>query len=212
MSPGGSRLPGHRWFGAAGSDLLGQLAGQAAITVQGLDAFVAWADGEAEAGARVREREHAADTAKASLRRALTEAFTTPLEPEDIFVLSQGLDEVLNHAKNTVREAEVMATAPDSAMADMGRELRAGAAALARAISALSARDDHLAATAAADEAIKHQRDLEHVYRRAMSALIDAEEVREVMARRELYRRLVRTGDHIEGVAERVWYAVLKAS
>jgi len=50
------------------------------------------------------------------LRGALTVAFTTPLDPEDIFELSRELDRVLNGAKNIVREAEVMETAPDGAL------------------------------------------------------------------------------------------------
>jgi hypothetical protein len=45
-----------------------------------------------------------------------------------------------------------------------------------------------------------------------MSALIDAGDLREVAARRELYRRLARTSDHLIEVAERVWYSVLKES
>jgi len=43
-----------------------------------------------------------------------------------------------------------------------------------------------------------------------MSALIEVDDIAEVTARRELYRRLVRTGDHLAAVAERIWYAVLK--
>ena len=61
-------------------------------------------------------------------------------------------------------------------------------------------------------EAIKNQRHLEHAYRSAMSALIDVGDVREVTAKHELYRRLVRTSDHLALLAGRVWYAVLKAS
>jgi hypothetical protein len=45
-----------------------------------------------------------------------------------------------------------------------------------------------------------------------MSALIDVNDLREVAARRELYRRLARTGDDLAAVAERVWYSVLKES
>ena len=45
-----------------------------------------------------------------------------------------------------------------------------------------------------------------------MSALIDIDDLREVAARRELYRRLSRTSDAIVAVAERIWYAVLKQS
>ena len=45
-----------------------------------------------------------------------------------------------------------------------------------------------------------------------MSALSDVEDVREVTAKRELYRRLARTSEQLGHVAERVWYAVLKVS
>jgi len=67
-------------------------------------------------------------------------------------------------------------------------------------------------ATQAADAAVKSQRRLEHVYRAAMSALVDREDLREVAARRELYRRLARTSDRLVDVAERIWYSVLKES
>jgi hypothetical protein len=43
-----------------------------------------------------------------------------------------------------------------------------------------------------------------------MSALVGADDLREVTIRRELYRRASRTGDLVVGVAERVWYAILK--
>ena len=52
-----------------------------------------------------RDAEHEADTRKAELIATLREAFTTPLQPEDIFELSRGLDEVMNGAKDTVRES-----------------------------------------------------------------------------------------------------------
>jgi hypothetical protein len=51
---------------------------------------------------------------------------------------------------------------------------------------------------------------VEHIYRRAMSALIDVDDLRMVGARRELYRRLARASDQLVEVAERVWYSVLK--
>ena len=45
-----------------------------------------------------------------------------------------------------------------------------------------------------------------------MSDLVTLDDVREVTARRELYRRLSRTSDTLGAVAERIWYAVLKES
>jgi uncharacterized protein Yka (UPF0111/DUF47 family) len=191
-------------------DVLGLLRAQAAITVEGLDALREWANGDGPAADRVRALEHQADDAKGELRDALRRAFTTPLDPEDMFDLSQELDDVLNSAKNTVREAEVMRTEPDEAIAAMCNELADGTRHLADAIALLASRDRESAATEAADKAVKSQRYVEHIYRAAMSALIDVADMREVTAKRELYRRLVRTSDHLAGVAERVWYSVLK--
>jgi uncharacterized protein Yka (UPF0111/DUF47 family) len=195
----------HRWFLQQTPDLLGLLCAQATITVEGMDALLAWARGDAAAADRVRECEHLADERKRAFRQALTEAFTTPLAPEDLFELSKGLDGVLNRAKDTVREAELMGTHPDAAIAEMPAELAHGVRNVATAFQALANRPGSPTATSSADRAIHNQRNLEHIYRRAMSALIDVEDVREVTAKRELYRRLVRTGDHLAAVAERVW-------
>ena len=207
----GYRPAGRRWLLPYSPDLLGLLRAQAETTVDGMDAFVAWTQGDAAAADRVRECEHVADQRKRDLREALTEAFAPALEPENLFELSQGLDGVLNRVKNTVREAEVMGAQPDRAIAEMAAELAEGVRNLAAAFDALADRSQRDDATHAADRAIKNQRRLEHRYRAAMSALIDVEDLREVTAKRELYRRLVRTSDHLANVAERVWYAVLKA-
>ncbi len=201
----------YRWFLPETPDVLGMLGEQIAITLEGMQAFVAWADGDATAVERLRECEHRADDCKRDLRAALTAAFMTPLEPEDLFELSRGVDRVLTNAKNAVREAEVMQTAPDAAIAEMAAELAEGVRDLADGFAALG-RDGGALATEAATRAAKSQSRLEHVYRRAMSALIAVDDLREVGAKRELYRRLARTGDDLREVAERVWYSVLKQS
>lgn len=199
------------WFLPQTPDVLGMLRQQSAITVEGMDELVAWAGGDAGAAERLRKHEHRADDSKRELREALTEAFSTPLEPEDIFELSRGLDEILNNAKNFVGEAEAMQAGPDTAIAEMAAELAEGTRRLAEAF-VLIEEDDRAGATETADRAVKDQRHLQHTYRAAMSDLIDVEDPRELAARRELYRRLARTGDELASVAERVWYSVLKES
>ena len=198
-----------RWFLPESQDVLGMLRKQMDVTVEGIDAFLGWAQGERGAAETVRGDEHRADAAKRDLRVALTNAFITPLEPEDIFELSRGLDEVMNGAKDTVREAEVMGATPDPEMARMAERLAAGTHELAESFAALAG-GDRTRAGEAADAAVKAQRKLEHVYREAMSGLVDVEDLREIAARRELYRRVARTSERLVGVAERVWYAVLK--
>jgi len=107
-----------------------------------------------------------------------------------------------------VREADVLAMVPDAAMAEMAGLIGQAVGDLARAVPNLATRSN--TATDAADAAIHQQRKLEHVYRRAMSKLLEVEELREVAGRRELYRRYARMGDHVVSAADRVWYAVVK--
>jgi hypothetical protein len=104
-----------------------------------------------------------------------------------------------------------MGSQPDPAIAEMSARLAEGIAHIADAFAALGGRRSE-GATEAADAAVASQRRLERVYRRAMSALVDVDDLREIAARRELYRRLARTSDQLVDVAERVWTSVLKES
>ena len=200
-----------RWFLPHSPDVLGALRAQTAATVDGLDALARWAAGDEAAAERVRECEHLADDRKRELRAALSEAFSTPLEPEDIFQLSTGLDRVMNAAKNIVREAEVLERLPDPPMAELAAALAEGTHHLAEAFAALGDGGGQ-AATDAADAALESQRPVERAYRAGMSGLLGLADLHEVAARRELYRRLARTSDGLIDVAERVWYSVLKES
>jgi uncharacterized protein Yka (UPF0111/DUF47 family) len=198
------------WFLPQTPDVLRMLREQIAVTVEGMDALVAWANGDPAAVQRLRECEHRADDIKREIRAALTVAFTTPLVPEDIFELSRELDRTLNSAKNTVREAEVMQASPDAAIAQMAAELAQGMRDLAEGFAALGHHGRR--ATEASREAAKSQSRIEKAYRQAMSALVTVDDLREVAAKRELYRRMARTSDELREVAERVWYSVLKES
>lgn len=200
----------NRWFLPETPDVLGMLREQTAVTIEGMNALIAWATGDPAGAQQVRDLEHHADEHKRELRKALRAAFTTPLDAEDLYVLSERLDAVLNGAKDAVRESEVMACGPDEAIAEMARHLADGVGHLGQAVAHLD--NDGDVATTEADAAIKCQRQVERVYRAAMSDLIDREDLREVMSRRELYRRFSRIGDTVVEVAERVWYAVVKES
>jgi hypothetical protein len=98
---------------------------------------------------------------------------------------------------------------PDPPMAEMSHLAATGAGHLVSAFSDLAHQPDQ--ATQAADAAVHQQRLIERVYRRAMSGLLEIDDIREVTGRRELYRRYARLGDAIEQVADRIWYAVVKS-
>ncbi len=215
------RRPLVHWFLPDEPDVLAGLRSQMALTVSGMEAFAAWAAGDEAAADAVRTREHEADEARRALRTALRDAFITPISPEDIFILSQLLDRILNGAKDVVREAEVMAMPSDEPMAEMAERLLDGTNHLSRAFGAIAVHggeDSHRTATQAADDATKSARRMEKVYRQAMGSLLELEltdgspqaHVREVIGRRELYRRLSRIADALVDVADRVWYAAVK--
>lgn len=198
------------WFLPEAPDLLGNLARQGEITIEGIDAFCAWSKGDRSAEATVRAKEHEADQARREVFDAVKHAFVTPIGPEDIYELSERLDSVLNAAKDLVREAELLGMEPDSPMAEMADLVALGVRNLVEAFPDLVEAPDR--ATAHADAAVHQHRALEHVYRRAMSALLENGDLREVTGRRELYRRCARIGEAIDGVAHRIWYAVVKES
>ena len=66
-------------------------------------------------------------------------------------------------------------------------------------------------ATQEADGAISRERRLEKTYRVAMQGLLGVQDLREVAARGELYRRTLDIGERLTRVADRIWYAVVKA-
>jgi hypothetical protein len=196
------------WFLPHTPDLIGLLKKQADVTVQGMEAFAAWSAGDTTKADELRATEHAADDARRQVLGELRAAFTTPLDAEDIYELSERLDAVLNAAKNAAREAEVMGLTPDAALAEMARNATEGVRHIASAFVVLT--KDGTKATTEADAAIACERHIERLYRTAMSKLLDVDDVGQVTAWREMYRRYARLGEALVQVAERVWYAVVK--
>lgn len=202
-----------RWFLPETPDVIGMLQQQAEVTASGMTAFAAWAAGDESRADEVRAAEHECDDLRRELVDAVREAFTTPLEPEDLFQLSRDLDKVINGAKDAVRESEAMQFPPDRAAADMASLLSEGAGHLRDAFDRLDGRRDrHGRATEAADAAVKSQRRLERAYRRAMGELLGVTDIRIVLGSRELYRRMTAMSDDVVSVADRIWYARVKES
>ena len=197
-----------RWFLPDSPDVIGMLRRQLDVTTEGVDTLVEWARGDASKADVIRSLEHRGDEHKRELEAALTTAFTTPLEPEDLYTLSRGIDWILNLSKDLVRESEVMACPPDPPLAEMCAALAESVHLLSDAVQLLGTKSEE--ATDKANAALRAQRQIEKVYREAMASLVGIDDLREVMSRRELYRRVARIGEVVVDVAERVWYAVVK--
>lgn len=198
------------WFLPESPDVLGLLRRQLAVTIEGVEAFAAWAGGDEDAAGAVREVEHRGDAAKWELLGTLREAFVTPLEPEDVFALSRGIDWILDYARDLINESDAMESRPDAEIAEMAGLLVEAMRHLDGALAALGSSGED--ATEAARATIKTERRMEHAYYRAMAASLEIDDRSERIARRELYRRCSRIGEVVIDVAERVVYAVVKQS
>ena len=132
-----------RWFLPETPDVLGMLRRQMAVTIDGVDAFARWAGGDAAAAQAVRDAEQQGDVAKRDLLSALREAFVTPIEPEDLFALSRGIDRILDYVADLVKESEAMASPPDEGIATMAGLLGDALRHLDEALSKLGTDGDH---------------------------------------------------------------------
>jgi uncharacterized protein Yka (UPF0111/DUF47 family) len=196
------------WFLPQNPNVLQTLREQAEITLAGAIAFASWADGDPTQEAQVRACEHQADEVRRQLSTQLRQAFSTPVDQEDVFTLSERLDAVLNGLKNIVREADSVDLEPDAAIAAMAGEIVTGVHHLRTALGHLDTDGD--VATREADAAVAAERRMEKIYRNAMRSLLAVDDLREVVSRREFYRRSLEIGERLTRVADRVWYAVVK--
>ena len=197
-----------RWFLPDTPDVLGLLRHQVALTIEGIDAFVAWAGGDTAAAEILRSSEEEAERAKREVLTALRAAFVTPLEPEDLFALSRGIDRILDYARDLVNESAAMDAAPDERIAQMAGLLAESVRHIDHAIACLGSDGDE--ATASADAAIWTERQLDRAYYAGMATLLGVEDRPERIARRALYRQCSRVGEVVADVAERVVSAVVK--
>ncbi len=228
-----------RWLGKVFPrmpDFYGLINEQCDLVVETMDSFVQFMEGgNPEHGLRVRELEHDGDDLKARNVDLLNRAFSTPIDREDIYRAIMALDDIVNYAKTTVREMELLSVEPDAYTLEMAVLLGEGARALQRGFAKLA--KSPAAADVDANAARKTERNTEKVYRRALAELFDPERhighrnadagsgsgppaawleslgdehrpVAEALAhvvvifkRREIYRHLSNSADHVDAAA-----------
>jgi uncharacterized protein Yka (UPF0111/DUF47 family) len=195
----------------AAPDDVGLLVAQGELTVSGMNAFDQWSHvaGEDRALA-VRSAQHDAHHARRELLTALQAALSTPVDQEELYVLSERIDRVLTRATDALREAEVLGYAPDSHTASMAERLAEGTRALVSGFGLLrKAREEAGRLADAASDAVHH---VERDYREAMAGLLGADDLRNAIAGQVLYHRYLEVADAIIAVADRLWFVVLRGA
>ncbi|WP_303786571.1 DUF47 domain-containing protein [Azovibrio restrictus] len=159
-------------------------------------------------GQQIRQDEHEADRIKVRNLHTLNEAFSTPIDREDIYRAIVDLDEVVNYCKTTVSEMDVLGVTPDKHTLEMAMHLKMGMDALVIGYSKLgklpySAAED-------ADTARKAERKVEKAYRRALADLFQGDDYINMFKRREIYRHLSNAADRMANCANTLHDIVVK--
>jgi len=188
--------------------LLSDQATQVTHTVNLLVEFMGTSDNEI--GKQIRKDEHAADAVKVNNLHTLNEAFATDIDREDIYRAIMDLDEIVNYCKDCINEMEALQIAPDKRTYELASALRDGCHTLATGFSKLG--KEPVAAAVAADSARKSGRQMEKLYRRALTELFQGDDYLNMLKRREIYQHLDRAGGKLEHCANTLHDIVVKIS
>ncbi len=202
-----------RFFKKRQNIFIQHISDQAKLTLEGLDALVAYMGMQDAAAAELlREKEKAADEARRILIDDLNRTFVTPFDREDIFALSRTIDDVLDYAYSTVSEMEILKVAPTEFMLTIASLLRDAANELYLAVCCL---EEHPAvANNHAQGAKALENRVEGVYREALADLFrgaeDIKHVVKMMKSREVYRHLSNAADRGDEAANVIADIVVK--
>jgi uncharacterized protein Yka (UPF0111/DUF47 family) len=164
--------------------------------------------GDAQVGQLIRQDEHEADIIKVRNLHTLNEAFSTPIDREDIYRAIVDLDEVVNYCKTTVSEMDVLGVVPDKHCLEMAMHIKIGVDALASGYARLASQP--AAAAQDADAARKAERKVEKGYRRALADLFQGDDYINMFKRREIYRHLSNAADRMANCANTLHDIVVK--
>ncbi len=192
-------------------DVIGLLGSQAELSAAGMVAFESWSKGAGSVAAdAVRSAQHDAYDTRRELLAALQAALSTPIDQEDLFVISERIDRVVVQARNVVREGEVLGWEPDNHAATMSEHLSVGTRAVTSGVALLV--KDPQEAGRQADLASDAAHEVERCYRVAMGNLIRCDDLREVLVGQDMYRRYIVVAEAVTAVTDRLWAAVLRGA
>jgi uncharacterized protein len=213
-------------------DFFAMLNEQCQLAVESAKALVLFLEtGDEEAGKRVRELEHQGDELKYHNIEVLHRSFSTPIDREDLYRAMVSVDEVMNYAKATVREVQLLGIAPDDYMVQMGKLQLDGILALQNGFRLLVEYGE--AAEKESLTARKTERRTEKIYRNALVGMFEEQRVKiealqdmnedkrfnkgfgiviDTFKRREVYRHLSNAADHLASASEILRDIIIKTS
>ncbi|HDD55669.1 MAG TPA: DUF47 family protein [Chloroflexi bacterium] len=194
---------------------VGMLIEQTQITAEGLKLLEKWL-GKSElkdkAINQMRAKEVEADEVRRILIDELHNTFITPLDREDIFMLSLYVDDILDYCYTTVEEMQLLSIEVDDYLMDMVKLTREATEELEMAFNTIFS--NPRVAGEHAKRAKKIENEVEHLYRVAIGDLFvrakDFSPLMEMLRRREVYRHVSNMADQADKAADILGMVVMK--
>jgi len=192
-------------------DFFGMLHRQAMKTEEGLASLAEFMEKPTpENGKSVSNLENEADEIRRVLIDSLNRTFVTPIDREDIFSLSQAIDDVIDYAKSTVEETLLFETEPDVQMREMVGILHEASKDVAEGVKHIQ--DDSKVCVEHVIRAKKAENKIERLYRRGLVELFQTKDVIKILKSREIYRHLSNAADRIVMAANIIGDILIKYS
>jgi len=164
--------------------------------------------GDKSVAKKIKRDEHEADLIKVRNLHSLNEAFSTPIDREDIHRAITTLDDVINYCKSTVNEMDILGVPPDKYTLEMAIHLRDGLNALTDGYKRL--KSEPAGAFLDAANARRAERKVEKIYRRALAELFQGDDYLGMFKHREIYRHLSNAADRMADCANTLHDIVVK--
>jgi uncharacterized protein Yka (UPF0111/DUF47 family) len=194
---------------------VGMLIDQSRITVEGLKLLEKWlAKSELKDKAidQMRAKEVEADEVRRILIDELHNTFITPLDREDIFMLSLYIDDILDYCYTTVEEMQLLNIDADDILMEMVTKTREATQELEMAFHTIFS--NPRVAGEHARRAKKIENEVEHLYRVAIGELFtkakDFSPLMVMLRRREVYRHVSNMADQADHAADIMGMVVMK--
>jgi uncharacterized protein Yka (UPF0111/DUF47 family) len=192
-------------------DFFHMLTEQTAKVAQTVNLLVEYMEhGDPQIAVQLKQDVHEADLIKMRNLHELNDAFSTPIDREDIYRSIIALDEIVMYCKTTVHEMDVLGVAPDDFMRNVAHCLKEGVDALTKGFAKLGTTP--AAAAQDANEARTAERRAEKLYRVALPILFEGSDYINMFKRREIYRHLTNAAEHMAQCANRLHDIVVKIS
>ncbi len=141
---------------------------------------------------------------------ALTDTFVTPFDRQDIYNLSEALDDMIDYLDNAAREVVLFEVAATPAMIEIAHILSGAANDINIAVRTIAS--DPKTAAAAATAASLAEEKVEDVYRRTVAHLFDSADFHHIFKVREIYRHLSNSADRADDIGKLIGKVVVKVA